>query len=70
MTIVGAAFLLPVSWALARIHIENDHLRRPPLMYLVDPLAGQISQRGEVLGPSTAISSRTGPSGWPKRHIH
>jgi hypothetical protein len=52
VTIVGAGFLLPVSWALAPIHIEHDHLRCPPLMYLVDPLAGQISQRGEVLGPT------------------
>src|SRR5205085_8889437 len=42
MAVVGAAFLLAVGRALARIHVEHDRLRRSPLLNLVDPLAGQI----------------------------
>src|SRR5437868_12298904 len=46
MAVVGAAFLLAVSRALARIHVEHDPLRRSPLVHLVDPSAGQIGERG------------------------
>jgi hypothetical protein len=42
MAVVGAAFLLTIGWALARIHVEHNHLRRAPLVHLVNPLAGQI----------------------------
>ena len=51
VAVVGAAFLLAVGRALARIHVEHDHLRRSPLMHRVDPLARQIGEGGEVLGP-------------------
>jgi hypothetical protein len=47
MPVVGAAFLLAISRALARIHVEYDGLRRSPLMHLVDPLARQIGEGGE-----------------------
>ena len=52
MPVVGAAFLLPVSWALARIHVEHDPLRRSALLNLVDPLTGEIGERGKVLWPT------------------
>src|SRR6478672_13315633 len=52
MPVVAAALLLAVSRALARIHVEHDVLRRSPPAYFVDPLAGQISERGKVLGPT------------------
>ena len=48
MAVVGAAFLLAVGRALARIHVEHDHLRRSTLVHLVDPLAGQVGKRGKV----------------------
>ncbi len=50
MPIVGAAFLLAVGRALTRIDIEHDDPRRSPPVHLVDPLAGQIGESGEVLG--------------------
>jgi hypothetical protein len=50
MAVVGAAFLLAVSRAFARIHVEYDNPRRSSLVHLVDPVAGQIGKRGEVLG--------------------
>jgi hypothetical protein len=55
MAIVGTAFLPPVGRALARIHVKNDHPGRSPLMHLVDPLAGQIGERGKVLGPAQPL---------------
>ena len=55
MAVIGAAFLLAVGRAFARIHIENDGLRRSPLVHLVDPLAGQIGERGKVLGPAEPL---------------
>ena len=58
MAVVGAAFLLAVGRALARIHVEHDHLRRSPLVHLVDPLAGQIGERGEVLRPASHFVSK------------
>jgi hypothetical protein len=47
MPIVGAAFLLAVGRALAQIHVEDDGLRRSPLMHLVDPLVRQIGEGDE-----------------------
>ena len=55
MAVVGAAFLLAVGRALARIHVEHDESRRSPLVHLVDPLAGQIGESGEVLGPAQPL---------------
>ena len=50
MAVVGAAFLLAIGRALARIHVKHNHLWRAPLVHLVNPLAGQIDKSGEVLG--------------------
>jgi hypothetical protein len=44
VAVVGAAFLLAIGRALARIHAEHDHPRRPPLVHLIDPLAGQMGE--------------------------
>jgi len=55
VAIVGAAFLLAVGRALARIHVEHDDPRRSPLVHLVDPLAGQIREGGKVLGPAQPV---------------
>jgi hypothetical protein len=55
MAIVGTAFLLTVSRALARIHVEHDHCRRSPLVHLRDPLAGQIDERCKVLQPTKPL---------------
>ena len=55
VAVVGAAFLLAVGRALARIHVEHDDPRRSPLVHLVDPLAGQIGESGEVLGPAQPL---------------
>jgi len=41
MTVVGAAFLLTESRALAQTDVEHDHLWRSPLVHLVDPPAGR-----------------------------
>jgi hypothetical protein len=38
VAIIGAAFLLAIGRALARIHVEHDGLGRSPPVYLVDPL--------------------------------
>ena len=56
MPVVGAAFLLAIGRALARIHIEHDSLRGPPVVHLVDPLAGQIGESGKVLGPAQPVA--------------
>src|SRR6516162_8361455 len=55
MPVVGAAFLLAIGRALARIHIEHDRLRRSPLVHLVDPLAGQISESDKVVGAAQPL---------------
>jgi hypothetical protein len=55
MAVVGAAFLLAVGRALARIHVEHNHPRRSPLVHLVDPPAGQIGEHGEVLLPAQPL---------------
>jgi len=39
MAVVGAALLLAIGWALARIQVEHDDPRRSSLVYLVDPAA-------------------------------
>src|SRR3954471_13959975 len=51
VAIVGTAFLLPISRAFARIHVEYHGLRPSPPAHLVDPLTGQISESNKVLGP-------------------
>src|SRR5215469_14506730 len=61
MPVVGAAFLLAMGRALARIHIEHDSLWRSPPVHLVDPLAGQIGESDKVLRGDSATSSRIGP---------
>src|SRR3954454_25194060 len=50
MAVVSAAFLFAIGWAFARIHVEYDNLRPSPPAHLVDPLTGQIGERGKVLG--------------------
>jgi hypothetical protein len=57
MPIVGAAFLLAVGRALARIHVEYDGLRRSPLMHLVDPLAPGRSARAASHAPENGRST-------------
>src|SRR6478609_1125312 len=52
MTVIGAAFLFAIGRAFARIHVEDDGLRPSPPAHLVDPLTGQIGERGKVLGPA------------------
>jgi hypothetical protein len=55
MPIVGAAFLLAIGRALARIHVEHDGPWRTAGMHLVDPLARQIGKDGEVLRPGQPL---------------
>src|SRR3954447_11475252 len=59
VAIVGTAFLLSVSRALARIHVEHDGLRRSPPAHLVDPLTRQISESNKVLGPAQPLRFET-----------
>src|SRR4051794_14301354 len=59
VAIVGTAFLLSVSRALARIHVEHDGLRRSPPAHLVDPLTGQIGESNKVLGPTQPLRFET-----------
>jgi hypothetical protein len=49
MAVVGAASLLAVGRAFARIHVEHNDLRRASRVHLVDPSSGQIGKSGEVL---------------------
>src|SRR5690348_11100890 len=49
VAIVGAPFLLAVGRAFARIHVEYDGLQPSPPTHFVNPLTGQISERGKVL---------------------
>jgi hypothetical protein len=49
MPVVGAALLLAVGRALARIHVEHDDPRWSPPVHGVDPPARQIGKGGEVL---------------------
>src|SRR3954447_19323822 len=48
MPVIGAAFLLAVGRALARIHVEYDGLRPSSPPHFVDPPTGQISHRSKV----------------------
>ena len=50
MAVPDAVLLLAVGRAHARIHIEHDASRRTTTMDEIDPLAGQVSKRREVLG--------------------
>ena len=49
VAVVGAALLLAVDRALARIHVEHDEFGRTPPMHAVDPLPGEIGECCEVL---------------------
>jgi len=71
MPIVGAALLPAVGWALARIHVEHNDLRRSLPVHLVNPLAGQIGESGKVLGPAQPLrleaahlAGRGSPTHW------
>src|SRR4051794_36644269 len=55
MPVIGAAFLLAVGRALARIHVEYDGLRPSPPAHFVDPLTGQIDKGGKVLGSAQPL---------------
>src|SRR3954454_12302821 len=55
MPVVGAAFLFAVGRAFARIHVEYDSLLPSPPTHFVNPLTGQISERGKVLGPAQPL---------------
>jgi hypothetical protein len=55
MAIEGAAFLLAIGQALARIHVEHDGLRRLPPVHLADPLTGKIGERGKILEPAQPL---------------
>ena len=48
MAVPDAHFLLAVSGADARIHVENDASRRATTMHTVDPLPGKFGERGKV----------------------
>src|SRR3954470_19995527 len=52
MPVIGAAFLLAIGRAFARIHVEYNGLRLPPAAHLVNPPARQIGQRSKVLRPA------------------
>src|SRR3954453_286188 len=52
MTVIGAAFLFAVGGAFARIHVEYDGLRPSPPAHFVNPLTGQIGERGKIGGPA------------------
>jgi hypothetical protein len=55
MAVIGAAYLLAVSRAFARIHIEHNALWWSPPAHLIDPLAKKIGERGKVLGPAQPL---------------
>jgi hypothetical protein len=67
MAVVGAAFLVAVGRALARIHVEHDDLWRSPLVAPCQSIgrADRRALQGSRVGSAT--SSRSGPSGWPRR---
>jgi hypothetical protein len=48
MTVPNAQLLLAMGRADARIHVEHDAARRPSTVHQVDPVAGQVGQRGHV----------------------
>ena len=49
MAVVGGAFLIAMGRADTRIHIEHDGPQRAAAMNAVDPLPGEIGERGKVL---------------------
>src|SRR3954454_20191963 len=59
VAIVGTAFLLAVSRAFTRIHVEHDGLRRSSPAHLVNPLTGQIGESNKVLGPAQPFRFET-----------
>src|SRR6516162_8072830 len=59
VAVVGAAFLLAVGRAFARIHVEHDDPRRSPLLHLVDPCPGRSASAARFSGRlSHCVSKR------------
>jgi hypothetical protein len=59
MAVVGAAFLLAVGRAFARIHVQHDNPRPTPLVHRLDPLAWQIGEAARFSGrASHSVSKR------------
>jgi hypothetical protein len=59
MAVVGAAFLVAISRTFARIHVEDDGLRRSLPVHVVEPLARQIDESGKVLRPAQPLRLKT-----------
>jgi hypothetical protein len=59
MAVVGAAFLVAVGRAFARIHVQHDDPRLTPLVHRLDPLARQIGAGSEVLRPRQPLGLET-----------
>ena len=49
VAVVGGAFLIAIGRADTRIHVEHDGPQRAAAVNAVDPLPGQVGERGEVL---------------------
>jgi hypothetical protein len=49
VTVVGAAFLLPVDWAVGGVHIEHDALCFVATLGLRDQLAIHCHQSDQIL---------------------
>jgi hypothetical protein len=49
MAVPDAHLLFAMGWTDARIHVEHDASGRAAGMDLVDPMAGEFGERGEVL---------------------
>ena len=67
MAVPDAVLLFAVGRAHARIHVKHDAFRRATTMDDIDPLAGKIGERQQVLFGSKPLS-RTVPSGSVKPH--
>jgi hypothetical protein len=48
VAVVGCAFLVAIGRAGTRIHVEKNCPRRVVAMNVVDPLPGEIGERGKV----------------------
>ena len=49
MAVPGGAFLLAEGRADAAVHVEDDRLRRSPVVHPIDPGAAEVAQRRQVL---------------------
>src|SRR4029077_6374002 len=49
MAVPDAVLLFAVRWTHARIHVKHDAFRRATTMDDIDPLAGKIGERQQVL---------------------